>query len=103
MDISGADDVSIRKSNRHDDVKPIRDPPLTIEKKRRQRTTSFALFYSIEKTYSTSVCCSGNFITSNMRNATKKRSRHHSALNSPPYVFIISNITVRLLKMRLYK
>ena len=43
----------------------------------------------------TSFCCSGNFMLSKIRNTIRKRSRHQWASNVSPYVFMISNITVR--------
>ena len=46
----------------------------------------------------TSTIASGSFILSNILNTTLKRSCHQAGLKRWPYVFMISNITVRPLE-----
>ncbi len=46
----------------------------------------------------TSFCDSGSFMLSNILKMILKRSRHQCGSNVSPYVFIISNITVRPLQ-----
>lgn len=48
----------------------------------------------------TSVCCSGNFMLSNIRKTIRNKSCHQCFSYVWPYVFIISNITVKPLGWR---
>lgn len=62
--------------------------------------TEHVFYVNSPISFFTSVCCSGSFMLSNILKTIRNKSCHQCFSYVWPYVFIISNITVKPLKWR---